>query len=319
MIPILISALAAIIPATLYAMFFYWMDRYEHEPGWLLRLTFLWGAIPAIFISIVGEVLLSYPLSDTVRSIQGDLYEAALVAPVVEETAKALALLWVYKRHAREFDGPLDGLIYGAMIGFGFSMTEDFAYFVSAYEEGGYAEQGFTIFARAVLFGLSHAFFTGITGISFGFARIHRNRSARRLYPVLGLALSITFHMLHNFGAVLASVNTAAIFVTLWVATVGVLSTIVIVVWFWKREQKVIHAYLEPEIGTLITEAEYQKLRHGWRKPAAFCRGDEKNLAFRLQTCMQFALRKNRFEHGEADLVDDVAELHQSLKDSYLA
>lgn len=55
-----------------------------------------------------------------------------------------------------EFDGVLDGLTYGAIIGFGFAMTENFLYFIGAFSEGGFVDLTVLIFLRAVIFGLNH-------------------------------------------------------------------------------------------------------------------------------------------------------------------
>ncbi len=67
-----------------------------------------------------------------------------------------------------EFDGVLDGLIYGVLIGFGFAMTENFFYFIGAFDEGGFVNLTAVIILRSVVFGLNHAFYTSLTGIGFG-------------------------------------------------------------------------------------------------------------------------------------------------------
>ena len=46
-------------------------------------------------------------------------------APLVEETIKAFALLLLVLFYWKEFDTPLDGFIYGAMIGLGFAWAEN--------------------------------------------------------------------------------------------------------------------------------------------------------------------------------------------------
>ncbi len=43
---------------------------------------------------------------------------------------KGLALVALFYLARQEFDGPLDGIVYGALIGFGFSMTENLLYFL---------------------------------------------------------------------------------------------------------------------------------------------------------------------------------------------
>ena len=58
MTALFISLAAAIIPTVIYVLIFYWADRYEREPLWLTAVAFIWGAVPAIIVSIIGEFVL---------------------------------------------------------------------------------------------------------------------------------------------------------------------------------------------------------------------------------------------------------------------
>src|SRR5690606_32033414 len=122
---------------------------------WLVVVAFLWGAIPAIVASLVGEILIGSPMIEAPGSVAEAVVESALVAPLVEEFAKGLALYAIYRFLRREFDGVLDGLTYGALIGFGFAMTENFFYFVGAFTEGGFVDLSLLIFLRSIVFGLN--------------------------------------------------------------------------------------------------------------------------------------------------------------------
>ena len=48
-----LSLAAAVVPAAVYSLVVWWGDRYEKEPLGLLAITFVWGAIPAILISLL--------------------------------------------------------------------------------------------------------------------------------------------------------------------------------------------------------------------------------------------------------------------------
>ena len=52
-----------------------------------------------------------------------------MIAPIVEEIAKALFLLYIISK--KDFDNITDGLVYGAAIGLGFGMSENIFYFVT--------------------------------------------------------------------------------------------------------------------------------------------------------------------------------------------
>ena len=62
------------------------------------------------------------------NTLGGQMISTALIPPVVEEILKAGAVAIIYLWRRREFDGWVDGLIYGAMAGFGFAYVENVFY-----------------------------------------------------------------------------------------------------------------------------------------------------------------------------------------------
>jgi len=191
------SFAAGAVPTLLYVLIIWRVDSYEKEPLGLLVVAFLWGAVPAIMLSVVAEVILAQPLAVLSQGYQ-QMVSASLIAPPVEEISKGLALWGLFALARREFDGVLDGIIYGSIIGFGFAMTENVFYFVTAWQGGGLTEWGTVVLARAFAFGLSHALFTSCTGIGFGLARYQNPGPKRALVVLLGLAMGIVVHLLHN-------------------------------------------------------------------------------------------------------------------------
>ena len=75
---LLISLFAAMIPTLIHTMIFYWADRYEREPRWLLTVAFLWGAIPAIIASIIAEVALAVPIASSAETLNGQIVESSI-------------------------------------------------------------------------------------------------------------------------------------------------------------------------------------------------------------------------------------------------
>ena len=196
MTPIFLSIVAAVIPTMLYVLLFYWADRYEREPLTLLAAAFVWGALPAVAVSLLVEFLFELPRFTNVGD--NTLIANVLVAPIVEETAKWLALLAIYFFKRQEFDGPLDGLIYGALIGFGFAMTENILFFIGAVQQGGYAALSSAVFMRSIVFGMNHAFYTALAGIALGIASNTDAPITRDLWIWAGLLQAIVAHSLHN-------------------------------------------------------------------------------------------------------------------------
>lgn len=260
------SLLAGLLPTAVYVWFVWWLDRHEKEPWWMLVAVFLWGFIAAPILSIIVSLILDVPISFLGDGLAYELVGASIVAPVVEETAKALGVFFIFLFFRREIDSILDGIIYGAMAGLGFAFIENVFYFIGALEEGGWGDWAFLVFLRAVLFGLNHAFFTGITGAGIAFMRLGRRRSMRYFAPIVGLTLAIFFHSIHNFGATLASLNCLSILLSFSSDYAGLMMIGLAILLIWRQERRWIADYLAPEIGTLLTQAQFDLVDSPWKR-----------------------------------------------------
>jgi protease PrsW len=175
------------------------VDRWEPEPRGLLLFAVAWGAIAAVAIALGVDLVLSLVVGGT-----GEVFSAVVQAPVVEEIAKGLGILILYAAARRSFDGPVDGIVYGALVGAGFAFTENVLYFAQSFIEGGVADVSMTFFLRAVLSPFAHVMFTSLIGFAFGLAA-RRSLPARSAlgYAVVGLIGAILLHALWNGSSVL--------------------------------------------------------------------------------------------------------------------
>lgn len=312
-----VSLAAAIIPTIVYVLVLYWVDRYEREPLWLTSVAFLWGAVPAVVVSIIGEYALGWQWVDAPDSITTTIVEGAIIAPVVEELAKAVALILIFIFMRHEFDGVLDGVVYGALVGFGFAMTENLFYYLGAYDEGGYSQLSIVIFLRSVLFGLNHAFYTGLTGIGLGLAKVSRSQGAALLWVTIGFAGALVTHSLHNLGASLAVFNLAGLGLSLIVAAAGILLVIVAILLSWRHERFCLRHELAEEIGVLLSAAEYEAMTRRWRNPLHKWGRDARAYGLRMHDLVELALKKNRLRNGAGRdaprLVQDITALRERL------
>jgi RsiW-degrading membrane proteinase PrsW (M82 family) len=203
MLVVAVAILGTLIPTLFYVLIVWWLDRYEKEPLWLLTLAFLWGAGPAAILSATFELVANVPLSGLGgEALAANLLSIGVAAPVIEESFKGIALIGLVIIFPREFDDVLDGIVYGAMIGFGFAFTENLVTYLVPVFDGQEAGIGLiNLLLRTVLFGANHGFWTGITGASLGYARMSRSWMKRLLVPVGGWALAVVFHSIHNLGA----------------------------------------------------------------------------------------------------------------------
>jgi hypothetical protein len=277
----------------------------------------VWGAVPAILLSLIVELILDIPISILGPGLAYELAGSSLVAPAVEEVAKALAVLGILLFVRREMDSVLDGIVYGAMAGLGFAFTENFFYIAGSLTEGWVAWAG-VLLMRAVIFGLNHAFFTGITGASLGYARLSRNPTARVLVPVVGLAAAILFHSVHNLGATLSSVTCYGLLLSLVSDWGGLLMLGLAIGLAWRQEKRWIEKYLGPEVGITIQPAIFKSAasyrgRLGMQL-GALLRGDLRawRLSRRLtQTASELAFKKHQLatlgdEQGNRQTVDNL-------------
>lgn len=252
-----LSLLAAALPTAFWARIVWWSDRYEREPAGLLIASFVWGAVPAVILALVAEMLLGaweggpFPFGDVV-AVSG-------IAPVVEELAKGLGLWLIVRLWRAEFDGVMDGILYGALIGFGFATTENLFYYVSALVDAGWGDWGLLVFVRGALFGLNHAFFTAFTGAGLGYALTARSGRGRR-WALLGLTAAILAHVVHNLGTSLAERVPAAVLLSLGSDLGGVLLVIGMIILALRQEQRWLQEELAGEVGRLFTQAEYEAL-----------------------------------------------------------
>ena len=312
-----------ILPMVVYALILWWFDRYEKEPLGLLIAAFLWGAVPAIIFSLVAQLALDVPISYFVSPLASDLIGATVVAPVTEEVFKGGALLLLLLFFRKEIDSPLDGIIYGGLVGFGFAAVENVFYFAGAFTESGLGELALLTVFRAFLFGLNHALFTGLTGLGLALARTAPNWLVKVGAPVVGLLLGMTAHGIHNGGVTLGSELYWPCLITLISDWGGVAILFGVIIWASVREQRWIATYLADEVekGTLSQEdyatTSSYVTRVATRAQALFGgdfrRWRELGHYYRLAT--ELAFNKRRLAHfpAEKDTQARVVQLRQQV------
>jgi RsiW-degrading membrane proteinase PrsW (M82 family) len=258
----------AIIPTIFYINLIWWLDRYEKEPLWLLTVAFLWGAIPAIILGLIGELVFEAGLSSFFGDgFVSDALGAGISAPFFEESAKGIFLVGLLLLFWRHFDDPLDGIIYGSMVGFGFATVENIFYFLDAFG-GGLVGGLVNIVLRAFLFGLNHAFFTSWMGLALGYARTHLGFVNRLVVPILGWLTAMFFHSVHNFGASFVEATYCLSFLVILVSDWGgVLLLTIIAFVLLGHEKRWLMAELKPEVADgLLTQGEYDVLISSTRR-----------------------------------------------------
>src|SRR6266404_6737329 len=116
---------SALVPSFLLLGYFRARDLYP-EPAKALWATFTLG------VAIVVPVLmLDQPLALIVKLFHGPLAhglaDALFTAAIPEELLKYAVVVLFCARH-KEFDEPMDGIVYGAVASLGFATFENIAY-----------------------------------------------------------------------------------------------------------------------------------------------------------------------------------------------
>ena len=189
------SALAAVIPMLIYLTIIWRFDRYDREPFALLFKNYLWGALGAITLAIIGSGIMSGFFSFFIHSSTVlHRTETIIIAPFVEEITKGLFLFITVKNI--KFDNMTDGIVYGGAIGLGFGMTENFLYFV-AY--GSTVSEWLSIVIIRTLFSaVMHCVSTATFGAFLGYAKFKKS-STKALLTFTGLCIAMFIHFAWNF------------------------------------------------------------------------------------------------------------------------
>ena len=186
------SVIAGLIPLVIVLPVLGWLDRIEPEPRSSRTHALLWGASVAIVVAGV--------VNTVVGVVAGEVAAIVVSAPIVEEFAKALGVVWAVRRG--EVDGVSDGIVFAGWVALGFAVVEDMTYFAIADVDGSFVA---TVILRAVLTPFAHPLFTFWSGLAIGLAV----RKGRRLRTSMwwGLLLAMGTHAMWNGSLVFADVT----------------------------------------------------------------------------------------------------------------
>jgi len=188
------------VPMFLFAAFVNWLDRYEKEPKLLLGAAFVWGVI----IAGGGAYILNTAFGIGIYALTGsegaaEFGTTSIVAPIIEEGLKGLAVLAVFLMFRKEFDSVLDGIVYAAVTAMGFAAIENVLYiYRNGFLESGWEGFWVLVVIRVFLVGWMHPFFTAFTGIGLAIARMSRNVLVKIIAVHTGYDVAVTAHAFHN-------------------------------------------------------------------------------------------------------------------------
>ncbi len=196
-----IGGVLALIPLAIVLFGVRWIDRWEPEPRLLLLIAFLWGATVSIVIALVADIGTSYFYAAGGADVNMTVFlQSAVQAPIVEELGKGLGILLIYLVARRYFDGPVDGIVFAALVGGGFAFTENIQYFAIQIAESGTLDVavGEIFFIRGILSPFAHVMFTAFIGFFIGLAARKGTALGGILMFFVGLVPAILLHAFWN-------------------------------------------------------------------------------------------------------------------------
>jgi RsiW-degrading membrane proteinase PrsW (M82 family) len=235
------SVILAFVPVGLYLSIPYLIDRYDPEPWWTLAGVFLWGALFATGFSAVVNTIVMHRA--------GPVASAVVSAPIVEELTKGMAVFGIVLFVRREFDGVVDGIIYGTFAGIGFAAVENVGYYFRFREA-----MGQIFIVRGVLSPWLHPLFTSMTGLGFGLAREHGSSWAKVLFPAGGYCVAVVLHAIWNGTSTSSEVD---LLVKVGVGICLALIFIAFIIRLVVRKKRTLREYLQDEV-LLGTMSQYE-------------------------------------------------------------
>jgi len=237
------------VPMFLSAAFVNWLDRYEKEPKLLLGAAFLWGVI----VAGGGAFILNTVFGIGIYVLTGsegaaEFGTTSIIAPIIEEGLKGLAVLAVFFLFRHEFDSILDGIVYASITAMGFAAIENVLYiYRNGFLENGWEGFWTLVVIRVVLVSWMHPFFTAFTGIGLAIARMSSNMLVKIIAVPAGYTVAVLTHAFHNTFSSLIG-GSGGFFLGLLADYLGYAIMLAFIIWMIVHERNLLKKNLRDEV-----------------------------------------------------------------------
>lgn len=202
---VLLLLALSLAPSIAIITFIYAKDEYEKEPLRLIRKSFLYGILSVLITTMISAIL-SIALGDSFdvdylvaeRDVVGLFLLAFFGVGLVEEFSKWLVIRRVIF-HWKNFNEPLDGIVYSVMVSMGFATLENILYVFGVSAALGVNDGYVTGVLRMFTAVPSHATDAVIMGYFVGKAKFDERNSG--LLLAMGLIGATAFHGIYDYFA----------------------------------------------------------------------------------------------------------------------
>jgi RsiW-degrading membrane proteinase PrsW (M82 family) len=211
---ILISVIGGLLPSL--AWLFFWLreDKLHPEPR---------GRLIACFIAGMVGVVIAYPLEKIAFGAYGLVFTTLLIWAIVEEIIK-YAAAEVAGLSSKDFDEPVDGLIYMITAALGFSALENTLYIFGHLTDGVSFIQSLAG-GNMRFIGASLLHVVSSSAIGYATAKVfYMKLKSKIFWRIVGLTVAITLHTLFNLFIIQGNNRiTFAVFGTVWTIVIVLL------------------------------------------------------------------------------------------------
>ncbi len=305
----------ALLVALVYMLVIRLIDLNEKEPLWAIALVFLVGA----FVAGLTRLFVDSSVLELQIFTGALITEIALLVAIVI----GVGLLGMIGRSRgwSEVSGLMDGVVYGAAAGLGFSTGLAFVREITFGSEltGAAGSGGFGQLWGTVLAGLALGLFGGIVGAGIAGGMLSRDQAKKFGLPVVGLVGAVVLHSLYTWLARAGALGSSGGFRTALALVFPIVVIVVLMFMALGREKRALKEELNDEVSSgAVTEDEIVLLQSvGARRQATamlFFRADFDGwLALRQlhNRQVQLALSKQRARSIEGE---DRAEIDGEIE-----
>ncbi len=179
---LLILLALALAPGIAISVYIFDQDHHEREPVRLLIKSFFYG-VASVFVTLGISYAIEWVVYIEADTFWEHAVDAFVIVALVEEFSKFIFVRWLLYPN-KNFNEPLDGIVYAVMVGMGFATIENILYVMN----GGISVALLRMFTAVP----AHATFAVIMGFFVGEAKfLQRNRG---MYLLIGLLAATVFH-----------------------------------------------------------------------------------------------------------------------------
>ena len=206
----LMAALGGILPALFWLWFWLREDRRHPEPKGLILEAFIMGGVGTFFALALEKYAQGFALTGLALGISW---------ATIEEIIKYLAAYLGAFIH-KDFDEPVDAMIYLTISALGFAALENTLFLINALAKVGDNAAFITGNIRFIGASLLHLVSSSVVGAAIGLT-FYKSPRARGLATFIGLILAIGLHTLFNFFIMYEDgKHTFSVLLTLWLAVI---------------------------------------------------------------------------------------------------